>query len=188
MLPRKIPVDDPKKSLNLDQRILNELKSHLVALGAVPSQNRGYAFERFLKELFFAFGLAPRQSFRLTGEQIDGSFELDSETYLVEAKWQNEPIGQDLLLVFSGKVSGKATWSRGLFISYGEFSKDGLKAFSKKGAKSIIGMTGQDLWFILEGSLTLPDAIRLKVRRVAETGDFYVPVFMLSRRTSHMQT
>ena len=182
-LPRQIPEGEPEKAPSLDQEILNELKSHLVALGAMPSQKRGYAFERFLQELFSVSGLVPRQSFRLTGEQIDGSFELDSETYLVEAKWQNEPIGQNLLLVFSGKISGKATWSRGLFISYGEFSKDSLEAFAKKGATSVVGMTGQDLWFILEGSLTLPNAIRLKVRRAAETGDFYVPVFTLSRST-----
>lgn len=182
-LPRQIPEEEIEKASSLDQKILNELKSHLVALGEMPPQKRGYAFERFLQELFSAFGLAPRQSFRITGEQIDGSFDLDSETYLVEAKWQNEPIGQDLLLVFSGKVSGKAIWSRGLFISYGEFSKDGLEAFSKKGATSVVGMTGQDLWFILEGSLTLSDAIRLKVRRAAETGDFYVPVFIISRST-----
>lgn len=182
-LPRQIPEEEPEKAPSLDQKILNELKSHLIALGEMPPQKRGYAFERFLQELFSAFGLAPRQSFRLKGEQIDGSFELDSETYLVEAKWQNKPIGQDPLLVFSGKVSSKATWSRGLFISYGEFSQDGLEAFSKKGAKNVVGMTGQDLWFIFEGSLTLPEAIRLKVRRAAETGDFYVPVFMLSRST-----
>ena len=30
----------------------------------------------------------PRGSFRLIGEQIDGSFHLEGETYLLEAKWQ----------------------------------------------------------------------------------------------------
>lgn len=31
--------------------------------------------------------LQARAPFRLVGEQIDGSFQLGNETYLVEAKW-----------------------------------------------------------------------------------------------------
>jgi restriction endonuclease Mrr len=71
----------------------------------------------------------PRGAFRLTGEQIDGSFNLGDETYLLEAKWQNAPVVADELDAFQGKVERKAQWSRGLFISYSGFSKDGLEAF-----------------------------------------------------------
>lgn len=61
----------------------------LVALSSLDPQPRGYAFEKFLQELFNAFGLAAREPFRLRGEQIDGSFVMSGETYLVEAKWHN---------------------------------------------------------------------------------------------------
>ena len=37
-------------------------------------QKRGFEFERFLNAMFAAYGLSPRSSFRLVGEQIDGSF------------------------------------------------------------------------------------------------------------------
>jgi hypothetical protein len=37
--------------------------------------------------------VSPRGKFRLVGEQIDGSFKLDGQTYLVEAKWPGPPIG-----------------------------------------------------------------------------------------------
>ncbi len=47
----------------------------------------------FLKSLFDAFGLAAQEPFRLRGEQIDGSFQLGSETYLLEAKWHGQSIG-----------------------------------------------------------------------------------------------
>src|SRR3546814_4971297 len=56
-------------------------------------QARGLRFEGFLNELFAGFGLAPRGSFRLVGEQIDGSFKLHGQTYLVEAKWHGPQIG-----------------------------------------------------------------------------------------------
>ena len=60
-----------------------------MALSSLDPQPRGYAFEAFLKRVFDAFGLLPRGGFRTTGEQIDGSFVLAGETYLLEAKWHN---------------------------------------------------------------------------------------------------
>ena len=43
-------------------------------------QARGYAFEKFLKDAFDTFGMSARTSFRLEGEQIDGSFVLGEQT------------------------------------------------------------------------------------------------------------
>jgi len=71
----------------------NALKTKLVEISQLEPQPRGFAFEKFLKDLFEAHGLAPRASFRLQGEQIDGSFQLSSETYLLEAKWTNAQVG-----------------------------------------------------------------------------------------------
>ena len=158
---------------------LAELRQTVLNLEKLETQRRGYAFEVFLNELFAEFGLAPRGSFRLQGEQIDGSFEFESSTYLVEAKWQSKPVGQADLLVFHGKVAGKATWSRGLFVSVGGFSQDGLDAFSRGRSSNLIAMNGQDVYFILEGEMSLPEALRLKTRRAAETGEIMVSVYRL---------
>jgi hypothetical protein len=158
---------------------LAELRQTFLNLEKMEPQKRGFAFERFLNELFAEFGLTPRGSFRLRGEQIDGSFEFESNTYLVEAKWQLAPIGQAELLVLHGKVAGKATWSRGLFVSVGGFSHDGLDAFSRGRPSNLIAMNGQDLYFILEGEMRLPEALRLKTRRAAETGRVMVSVYQL---------
>lgn len=132
-----------------------------------------------MNKLFSAYNLEPRKSFRITGEQIDGSFQLEGNTYLVEAKWQNEQIGETDLNGFKGKVDGKATWSRGLFISYSGFTEEGLKAFAIGKPTNIIGMDARDLHLILEGKLTLPKAIEFKARRAAETNDFFVSVYEL---------
>ena len=66
------------------------LLGDLMSLHNLAPQRRGYAFEDFLKRVFNAFGLLPRGGFRTTGEQIDGSFVLAGETYLLEAKWHND--------------------------------------------------------------------------------------------------
>jgi hypothetical protein len=133
-----------------------------------------------LNELFAAYNLEPRSSFRIVGEQIDGSFQIGTDVYLVEAKWHNKQMDQSELLVFHGKVEGKAKWSRGLYVSYSGFTPDGLMAYSRGRPTNIIGMDSQDLFYILNGEMSLVDAINRKARRAAETGEFFVSVYTLS--------
>jgi hypothetical protein len=109
------------------------------------------------------------------GEQIDGSFSMGDATYLIEAKWENKPLDITPLFAFRSQVA-KADWSRGLFISYSGFSDDACAAFSRTGKLKSIGITGQDLHFILEGKMGLIDAIRAKLARAAEGDGFLVSV------------
>lgn len=150
------------------------LTSELLRITALPSQARGYAYEAFLKELFNAYGLSARASFRLTGEQIDGSFVLHHDTYLLEAKWQNSTVGAAELHTFEGKLGEKAAWSRGLFVSNSGFAHDGLQAFGR--GKRMICMDGFDLSEMLRRGLSFVAVIDMKVRRAAETGNPLVSV------------
>lgn len=122
----------------MDELLANQLLAKLMEVSNLEPQPRGYAFEKFLKELFDVCGLSGRASFRLVGEQIDGSFELMGETYLLEAKWTNQQIDASDLRAFNAKVEDKASWSRGLFISNSGFTEDGLQAFGT--GKSLIWM------------------------------------------------
>jgi len=94
------------------------LRDDIVKLSTLAPQARGYAFETFLKSLFEVYGLNPREAFRIRGEQIDGSFVLANETYLLEAKWESVLTGVADLHIFHGKLEQKAAWARGLFLSH----------------------------------------------------------------------
>lgn len=163
----------------INEKKLNQLKEKLIRLKNFGPQKRGYAFEKFLQELFDLFNLRPKGPFKLTGEQIDGSIEFEGHTYLIEARWQNEPTNQSHLLIFRSKVESKATWSRGLFISYSGYTKEGLVAFSKGKPTNLIAMTGEDLWAILDGEMGLDETIKLKSRCAAETGKVFIRVYDL---------
>ncbi len=76
----------------IDPSLSGELKSKLMGVCQLEPQARGYAYEKFLKDLFDANGLAARSSFRLVGEQIDGSFELSAETYLSPIRHLSEKL------------------------------------------------------------------------------------------------
>lgn len=160
--------------VGIDTSLSNSLKSKLIRLSQLEPHARGYAYERFLRDLFDANGLTARASFRLVGEQIDGSFELSSETYLLEAKWTSAQVGASELRSFNGKVEDKAAWSRGLFVSDSGFTSDGLTAFGR--GKRVVCMDGLDLYEMLDKNLSFADVMSNKVRRAAESGNPFVRV------------
>jgi hypothetical protein len=162
------------EAVAFDREIFKQLGIELQGLSTLEPQRRGYAFETFLKRLFDAFGLEARDPFRLRGEQIDGSFLLGNEVYLLEGKWQNAPSGIDHLHTFHGKVEQKAAWTRGLLVSNSGFTEDGLHAFGR--GKRVICMDGYDLYETLTRELPLNHVLERKIRRAGETGLAFVRV------------
>lgn len=161
------PAGEPPKPA-YDRLRLLKLREDLIGFVQLSPQARGYAFETLLRDLFNVYGLQAREPFRLKGEQIDGSFVLQGETYLVEAKWQEAPTGVADLHTFHGKLEQKAAWTRGLFVSNSGFTEDGLAAFGR--GKRVVCMDGLDLYETLSRELPLNHVLESKVRRAAETG------------------
>ncbi len=167
--------DSPKHvSPQFNNDDLQALEAKLIEVSELEPHPRGYAFEVFLKELFDVYGLGGRASFRLVGEQIDGSFVHCNDTYLLEAKWTNLRVDAATLRSFNAKVEDKAAWSRGLFVSQNGFTEDGLTAFGR--GKSVICMDGLDIYDTLNRRLSFPDVIALKTRYAAETGSPFARV------------
>ena len=119
-------------------KYLDELKA--ISDYSDTPQLRGFAFEKYLNNLFEVYGLQPRGSFRVIGEQIDGSFLLHNEVYLLEAKWTNKKIDKGDLVIFNEKVSSKSGFTRGLFISFSGFSDEALATFANGRTINIVLM------------------------------------------------
>lgn len=162
------------QSATVDRAAIVKIKADLLQVTALAPHARGYAYEGFLKGLFDAFGLAAQEPFRLRGEQIDGSFQFGSETYLLEAKWHGQPIGVAELHTFHGKIEQKAAWTRGLFVSSSGFTDDGLAAFGR--GKRVICMDGLDLYEMLDREISLNLVLERKVRGAAEIGAPFIRV------------
>jgi len=131
-------------------------------------QEAGLEFEKFLYDLFCHFNLKPRPSFSVTGEQIDGSFELDSETYLFEAKWQAEPIQENALLIFRGKIEGKSVITRGAFISVNGYTANAIQAICTGKQPNFFLIDGMDINNLLCYKQDLIEVLRFKRRSMAE--------------------
>jgi hypothetical protein len=158
------PMPEPERP---SQGVLAGLEQEFLTMTAMNEapQQRGYAFERFLKRWCDIWGLDAHASFRTVGEQIDGSFQHDGSTYLVEAKWHTRPIDAAMLHGFQGKLLERPDWTRGLYVSYGGFSGESFDAFT---ARRLIMMDGTDIYHALNRRLDLGAVVRKKVRHHSE--------------------
>jgi hypothetical protein len=155
---------------------LSHLMQDFVRISTGTDRNKaGYDLEKLLNRLFELFQLKPRQPFKVTGEQIDGSFELDTHIYLLESKWEKRPLPEADLLVFKGKIEGKSKFTRGVFVALNGVSEPARDAITRGKTAPFFVMTGHDLCMILEGSISLIDFLRKRVRLLCEEGAVCVP-------------
>ncbi len=159
----------------LDPVRLSKLREKFRQIESNPNlQERGYELQDVLFGLFDLFGLAPRPPFRVYGEEIDGSFELAGETYLLEARWRAKETAKGDLESFQAKVVTKSGFSRGLFVSMGRFSGPALTEFSRGHAPRIVLASKSEIVGVLAGTYRLDALIQGKVRHLSETGKFKV--------------
>ena len=150
---------------------LAQLKDEFFRLAADHDRSRaGLALEKLLNRLFQLFELQPRQPFRVVGEQIDGSFQLDGHIYLMESKWEQKPLPEADLLVFRGKIEGKSTFTRGVLIALNDVTQQARNAITRGKSPSFFVMNGYDLTMILSEAISLTDFLRKRVRLLAEEG------------------
>ena len=144
-------------------------------LGSDEKQKRGYRLERILRELFEVFDLDPKASFKIVGEQIDGAFTFETTDYLLEAKWQKQPVNAQDLDGLAGKLSRKLENSLGLFLSINGFSPEAVQTHSS-GRRLMILMDGSDLMAVLEGRIDVLQLLLRKRRHASQTGRIYLQI------------
>jgi len=136
-------------------------------------QDRGYKLERLLADLFRAYDMEYRPSYKTEGEQIDGCFHFRGFTYLVEAKWRSAPPAAGDLLTFKAKVDGKIESTRGVFISMAGYDDDVLEHVIRtaRGSRNnVILFSGRDVALLFEGNVGLEDALTAKIDAAEQEG------------------
>lgn len=163
-------------------RDLEALKQEFLALDESEDRQRaGSQLEKILNRLFSLHGLSPRGPFRVVGEEIDGSFELDHEVYLLEAKWHQEPSPAAHLTVFREKIEGKSKFTRGVFVSINGVSKEAADAITRGKQPNFFIVDGHDIAMLLEDRMDLALFLRCRQRLLAEEGRVVVPFSDLAR-------
>ena len=155
---------------------LRELRDEFFALSVQDNrQAAGFSLEKLLNRLFGLEGLSPRAPFKVVGEQIDGSFDLDHETYLLEAKWEKSALPEAPLLTFRGKVEGKSQYTRGVFIAINGVSDLAQDAIVRGKQPNFFVVDGHDLTMVLSEHIELKTFLRQRRRCLAEEGSVFLP-------------
>lgn len=158
------------------QSKLTEIKDQFIACcQSQTAQARGYSLEQILCDLFLLFELDPRGPFRRTGEQIDGAFTHDNDPFLLEAKWQRNPVVLADLRDLDGAVGSSLDNTLGLFLSLNGFSQQALDGYIQGNRPKIICMDGGDLMAILEKRVDFGDLLRRKREIAAQGRLIFVP-------------
>ncbi|WP_420631333.1 restriction endonuclease [Candidatus Leptofilum sp.] len=159
---------------------MEELRLKFAAMSTATSQSelqkRGYELEELLAQLFESHEIDYRRPYRVANEQIDGYFKYKGFDYLVEAKWRSSQPTESDLAALKRKVDKKLVSTRGWFLSMAGFRQQVVSEFTRGVASNIILMDGQDLFLILEGHVTLIDAIDIKIQKAAQEGIIYFPL------------
>ena len=167
----KVGVSEKKVTVETNKSIdFDEIKRKLYSVTLIEKPNeRGFEFEKFLNYFFEQFRLNPRPSYKIIGEQIDGSFSFNNCTYLVEEKWKKEIIGIDDLRIFSDKIISKSAFTRGLFISFSNFNDYIFQRYNNNHARFIL-MTVQELFILAERKMDFKELLIKKIRVLEEEG------------------
>ena len=135
-------------------------------------QKRGYQLEVLLYDLFALFEIEYQNSFKSDTDQIDGYFIYDKFDYLLEAKWEKEPVDKGDLSEFNDSINRRIQSTRGLFVSMRNFNPNHIKLFEGNNP-SIILMDGEDSTLILEGHVSLHDALDAKINHAVKHGKIF---------------
>ena len=174
---RKKAADERYTALAARRRGLGELHNNYteLAMNAENPQGRGFDLQDVLQGLFRLHDLLYHPPFRKgTVEETDGFFSFEGFQYLVEARWRKKqpPIGD--LRAFSSKVRAKIESTRGLFLSIPGFRPEVVE--EARPLANLILMDGQELALVLEGQMSLIEALRLKIEKAAKQGVLYYSI------------
>jgi hypothetical protein len=141
-------------------------------------QQRGYALETLLADLFEENDFEYRRPYRALHEQLDGSFHFRGFTYLVEAKWEKECPSFGDLAEFKAKVDGKLESVRGLFVAMAGFDEstlDHLFNNARNTRNNLVLVDSKDLITIFEGRMMLRDVLTAKIDAAEQEGQWWHP-------------
>ena len=168
---RQKSAEQHRKTLEARQ-VKATIHQELAALFAVSDRSkRGKKLEGIMNRLFALDGLLIKEAFHVVGddgegivEQIDGVIELDGHLYLVEMKWLAErrvdisDVSRHLVRIYHRSST------RGLFISYTEFTTAALSTCVEALQKTVISLCLlEEIVSLLEANRDLRSLLRKKI-------------------------
>jgi len=150
---------------------IESIKDDLFGLfGEDDPYKRGKALEGVLNRFFAAYDISIREAFtlRVDGlgivEQIDGVIQLDGNVYLVEMKWEKDPLGKSKVSEHLVRVFNRGH-SRGILISASGYTGPAVLVCEESLHQAPFCLCLlEEFVFLLDGESDCKDMLRSKVQ------------------------
>ena len=162
-----------KPKLNNDE--IKKLYNELFDESKFTPQKRGFEFEKLIEAKLEAEKLEPRASYKPKGEQVDGSFFWEGQTYLLEAKWVKDKLPASSIYAFKGKLDGKFHTTSGVFLAVNGYNEDVEDALKFGKSLNILLFDKNDISLIFNNEVSFLDVLKFKLREAGDTGSLNVP-------------
>ncbi|MFI5729255.1 restriction endonuclease [Kribbella sp. NPDC051587] len=143
-------------------------------------QTRGQRFNGLIAEMLRCWGIEAEASTLSPGRgEIDVTFTLNGERYLVEAKWEHEKTNADPLFKLQARLKQRLRGPIGIFVSMAGFTADALRGLDSGSQLEVLLFDRSHLEAMLSGLVPPQELIGLAHDRAAFRGDAYSPLTQL---------
>lgn len=159
------------KKFDYEGELLKIREQFLNAEKLTP-QKKGYELEKIFPQLMRISGIPVEESFKITGEQIDGAIKYDGNYYLVELKWTASPSAHQEVSSLYVKVEGKMG-ARGLFISMNGYSKEVVESLPKGKEIKVLFLDGMHVANVIFGNYTFQELLEHAISQASLKSNIY---------------
>lgn len=153
------------------------LKDRYDALPQMDPQQRGLELEKLLEDLFSFGDWQVERDVRPAGEQVDLIIHREREYYLVEAKWEKDPVEPGRIREFSARLRERPPGTRGLFISMSSYTDEAVKAAQRVLPECLLLFLSRgDIEAILEGQASFDQVLDQKFEMAIKRREIIVEV------------
>ena len=167
-------IRDPGKLRSL----IREYRRRLRRLDGYTPQDRGRRLNHFIAELLQCWGIDAVASIRGSGE-VDVGFELAGKHFIVEAKWEREPIGTGPIAKLQKRLRQRLSGTIGLFISMSGFSDEALRDLKEGEQLGVLLLSQEHFEAMLSGFIPPAELLGRLIARASLVGEGAVPLVSL---------
>lgn len=147
--------------------------------GDTTKSKRGMLFNQLIADALQRDGVDAEADARGPRGEVDVAFAHDGTWYLLEAKWETEPVNADPVRKFNDVLQERRPGSMGILASWSGFNDSALRRAA--GVRNIILFDRSHIEALLAGVATAQEIIAAANRSISVYGHEYAPLAMLLR-------
>jgi hypothetical protein len=137
-------------------------------------QRHGQRLNDFVAELLRCWGLDRAQANVRSVGEIDVAFAIDGMRFVLEAKWEQEPVSFDPIAKLSRRITQRLVGTRGVFLPMSGYTDDALRDMLRGQQPDMLLLDRTHLEAMLSGLLSPHDLFTELVDRASYRGEVYV--------------